>query len=210
MWKNVYEKIFKCRDKQYVITSVCAFPYRQDTIEKCNEYYKINQLNDDAVFREMYAFYALMEGRDFIPIGFADRFPKLNKLQELQPVRQGFFWCVGYVSSCLLKNDNKTNTIQYPTSEKFLNWLEHHCEEYSDDVDLNINKFLASNCLRQYVSENSKNKIDEHRVYGLIYNNDVIFNFPENKNWTSKDWINHLKNLKKRDIFEIIVNDFKK
>jgi hypothetical protein len=200
-----------CEDPNLVITAVCAFPNIEDTIEKCNKYYEIEELNNDPIYKEMttYLNYLSM-GRDFTPIAFADRIPKLEKLQKLQPVDKSYFWCVGYVTPYLVGNNRAllkpSRSLNQPTYETFLMWLEHRVKNYDDSTSSTYNCSLFENALRDYIREKSDGIVNDNRRFNLIYNNRTVIS--NKRDMTINDWIDHLKNLPNRDIYEIMVNDF--
>jgi len=211
MWKQ-HSKIYPTSNPNLIITAICGFPNLEDTLEIVNEVYKIDDLNTDKKFREIYSYYYLLHGgRHFIPIAFSDRIPKLEKLQALKPMGKGWFWCIGYVSTCLEGGANSLNAfsrkLNTPLFNECLEYLEYHTKHYESSTTNSINSCLAKDCLRKYVYENAPEKLDAGRRFQLLYNNSTIFDL--NHDWTMKDWLDHLHNLKNRDIYEILVNDFK-
>jgi hypothetical protein len=210
MWKNRY-KIYKTSDPNLLITAVRAFPNIEDTIEKANKYYEIDAVAKDEKYREIYAYMNLLHwGRDFIPIAFADRIPKLQKLQNLNPIDKSYFWCVGYVSPYLKGGAASINkparSIDLPSFDTMLDWFKYHVKNYNS-ASSSINTNLFEDALRKYISENSPEKLDPSRRFNLMYNNATIISF--NRDMKTEDMINHLENLKNRDFYEILVNDFK-
>ena len=214
MWKTRYNNIYKCKDPNLVITSVCAFPNVEDTIDKCNSYYKIDSLNNDLVYRELIAYIELTRGgRDFIPIAFSDKVPKLNKLQELKPVGKSYFWCIGYVSKYLKGGSKSINapyrSIDEPTFETLFTWFKHHVKNYNDSDSITTNHDLHKKCLIKYIYDyidNNNVNVNRSRVFQLIQNSRI--NIQDDRKTTTYHWIDHIENLKNRDIYEIIVNDF--
>lgn len=210
MWKSRY-KLYMCEDPNLVITAVCSFPNIDDTIEKCNDVYGIEKLINDPIYRDMTAYLNCVSGgNDFTPIAFSDRVPKLERLQELTPVGKSYFWCIGYVTP-YLKGGNRSllkpsRTLHQPTYETFLNWLEHRINNYNDSQSCSYNCRLFENALRAYIGENTGDIVNSSRRFNLIYNNHIpLLN---NRGLTTKDWVEHLKNLPNRNIYEIMVNDF--
>lgn len=210
-WKNRY-KIYKTSDPNLLITAVCSFPNIYDTIEKVNEYYDIEKIQNSELYKEIYAYYNLVHsGRDFIPVAFADRIPKLNNLQRVNPLGKGYFWCVGYVSKSLIGGASSINkhakSITTPNFETLLSWLKYHSENISNSTSSNVNRALFNDALRKYIIENNPAKLDGSRRFDLIYNCNTIADI--NRDLTTADWVAHLEGLKNRNLYEIIVNDFK-
>lgn len=207
MWKQRY-KYYLTKDPQYVITAVSTIK-TQNYFENLNKFYKIEELHNDSIFKELYAYSLLLAGYDFIPIAFSDKVSKLDKL----PIVKGFlemFWCIGYISpyfngqnKSILKQCNRE--IITPSYSTLLMWLKHHVNNYTDSKHNSINQTLAKECLRKYILENVDDTIiTQQRRFNLMYNNHVCFI----DKFDCQDWIKHLETLSTRDLYEIIVNEF--
>jgi len=217
-WKVRYKNIYSTNDKNLLITAVQSFPNLYDTVEKCNEYYEIEKVNNDLLYRDLLSFYHLMNGNDFIPISFEDRCPKLKNLSNINPVGKSFFWCIGYISPYLLNGiegirGNCGKKISLPDFEILINWLDYHIKNYVSDEHSTINRFLFKQSLIKYVNEYldkniiTKNRIGNDRLFDLIYNKKTIIDF--DRDLKTDYWVEYLQDLTYRDIYEIIVNDFR-
>ncbi len=188
-WNSQYKNKYKCKDPNLIITAVQAFPNMVNTVEKCNEFYKIDLVSKDLFYREIYAYLQYRHaGRDFIPIAFEDKVPKLKKLKN---IGNSYFWCIAY------KSDNRY--IDYSTAIKYLK----HYSSYHNDISNVFNQNLVADALRAYVRENGKD-LNYDRKFNLIYNNNITII----KDNTVEDWIKHLEDLPNRNIYEIIFNEF--
>lgn len=217
-WKTRYKNIYSTSDKNLIITAVQSFPNLYDTVEKSNEYYEIENVNKDLLYRDLLSFYYLMNGNDFIPIAFEDKCPRLKNLANINPIGKSFFWCIGYISPYLtngISGIRGTNgkKISIPDFEILVNWLDYHIKNYVSDKHSTINQFLFKQALIKYVNEYlekniiTKNKIDNGRLFDLIYNKKTVINF--NNELKVEHWVEYLQDLTYRDIYEIIVNDFR-
>jgi hypothetical protein len=211
MW-HFRGKIFLTKDPNYIITNVCYFPNINTTYQLYKEDNQVGVIQKDEKYRELMAYYELVSGgHNFIPIYLEDDCPKLGELQKKYPLKRSFYWCIGYVSS-YLENGSKSllqggHKVNEPSLETLLDWLEYYSSNYVDSIHSCVNQLFANNYLRQYIY--LKTKDDEklsNRRFKLIYNCSTVF---DDRELTIKDWINHLKNLSNRDIYEILVNDFK-
>lgn len=210
MW-HFRKKMFLTSNPDYIITAICDFPNINTSIEIYKKNNNIEQIQKDEKYRNILAYYYVVHaGHDFIPIYFADDNEKLAKLDKLYPQGKSTFWCLGYISDCvkdknkaILRNHKSLNT---PSLETMLDWLKYHSKNYTNDIHSLINKYLAEDYLKKWIEENSKDKIEYHRKFKLIYNCSTVFD--KNKEWAIEDWIKHLENLQNRDFYEIIVNDF--
>jgi hypothetical protein len=210
-WRSVYNKKYSTSNPNLLIASVCNYPHRRHSIEELNEDYDINRLNADEVYRDIIAYYYLAHGgREFIPIGFSDRYPKLANLQKLTPVGDGFFWCVGYVSLYLNGGASSVRkpctSITTPDFETLLLWLKHYTQNYNSSRGSTISSNLFVDALRKYINDNAPETLHQGRKSQLIYNNHSPL--VNDINSTPADWVKHLENLKNRNIYEIMVNDF--
>ena len=165
-WRQVYKKHYKTDNPNLIIASVCNFPNRRHSIEELNEDYEIEKLNTDEVYRDIMAYYYLVHGgRDFIPVGFSDRYPKLAKLQKLTPVSEGFFWCIGYVSPCLNGGASSVRksctSITTPDFDTLLSWLKHYNIKYNASRGSTISSNLFADTLRRYINDNAPNTLHD-------------------------------------------------
>ena len=211
MW-HLRGRIFTTKDPNLIITAVQYFPNINTDYKIYQENNNVKQIQEDLIYRELMAYYYLVHGgRDFIPLYFEDKCPKLAILQNKYPLQKSMFWCIGYVSNSL-QNTSKallrpSKSINTPDLNTLLAWLKYYCKNYSDNIGSGINRALAEDYLRKYVIDNSKDIVDYSRRFSLIYNCSTIFTI--NRDYTVNDWINHLENLPNRSIYEIMINDFK-
>jgi len=202
-------RIYMCKDPQYVICAVAVHKLF-DTIEKLNEVYAIDKINNDPIYKELYSYYAQCKGNDFIPVALEDKIPRLGKLPKFKFNGIDMYWCVGYVNPYIVGGNkallSSSKTLNSPSYELLLTWLKHHVHNYSDSIHSGVNQLLASDCLRAYVRENKKDfKLSQSRHFKLTCNNKVTF---MNGEEPCDGWIEHLENLSTRNFYEIIVNDF--
>jgi hypothetical protein len=210
MW-HTRKQIYLTSNPNFLITAVQYFPNINKTVEDYKENNNIALIQKDEKYRDILAYYHMRHtGRDFIPLYFGDDNPKLGKLDKLYPQGHSFFWCIGYVSDYV---ENKAKALLLPSKRistprfnVLLDWLEYHSTNFNDSVSSNINKKLAEDCLRRWVTDHSEGKVESDRLFKLIYNCSTIF---DREDLSVKDWIKHLETLPKRYFHEIIVNDFK-
>ena len=210
MWRQRY-KYYMTKDPQYVITAVSTIA-TWNHFEKLNETYRIDQLEKDPLYRELYAYCLQSDGYDFIPIAFSDRVPKLAKLPKLESFLE-MHWCIGYITpyfvggnTNLLSGVGKRREIIIPSFEILMGWLKHHVNNYTDSPHNSINQTLAKECLRKYIYEHENiGDIKQARKFTLLANNKVCF-LDDIDN--CQGWIDYLENLKNRELYEIVVNSF--
>jgi hypothetical protein len=204
MWKT-RGRYFLTKDPMYVITSVSTFKFLND-FKDLNTTYKIDKLESDKTYRDLYSYCELRNGCDFIPIAFSDRVPKLNRLSKVGDLH----WCIGYISPYFVGGNKSLmkscgREITSPSYELLLSWFKYHVNNYNSSADNYINQKLAEYCLVAYVNKiKDEHSISKNRLFKLIYNNKVVFN----KSGNCLEWIEHLENLPNRDFYEIVVNDF--
>lgn len=173
MWKTRYKNTYKTSKPNLIITAVCSFPNLVDTLEKAIPYYKVKELQNDSKFLDIMSDFYFNNGCDFLPLYFEDDVPKLAKLQKLNPLGKGYFWCIGYQCPYLFENKNRREYIgpsytQYRESLAY--WLENFHTTGSG-----VTSFLFEKCVTSWVYENSKDlpEIYSSRRFQVVANKQI-------------------------------------
>lgn len=208
MWKQRYNKIFKTSKPNLVITSVCAFPNLQDTLEKAVEYYGVKQLQKDQTLLEIKADFHCNHGCDFIPLYFQDDIPKLAKLEKINPRGKGFFWCIAYQSPNLIRHSEFSSTYNMPSHKQYKVWLEYWINKHYKGQHDSIANFLFRQCVKAYVYEQSNNFSEElkDRRFDVIANCNLRFKPTEN----AKDMLDFIDKMYITNWYEFVFKEFKK
>lgn len=179
-----------------IITAVCNFPNINDTLEKNVEYYLLDLIRKDNEFLRLYSFYNLRNGCEFIPVELADSCPKLNKLQELNPIGKGWFWCIGYVS------EFKDQSVPF---YQLFSWLKHYLDNYHSNGS-SITAFLFEQCIISYIYEHIPEGVNVRRLFDVVMNKKHI--------WTGKydmskeDYIKVIEDMPLMNWYELIFKYF--
>jgi hypothetical protein len=202
-WKNRYKEIFETDAENIIITAVGDFPNWNKTIDDVNKYYEIEKIESDALFKEMYAFFQLNNGRNFIPIGFEDRFPDLQKYKDSHDLSGSHVtmrWCYGYSSPYF---NREKSSITYPTSNVIKQWLEY-CNKNRIDY---MSKFYFNLLVKQIIYERTEgfDESKRSRRFYVIENKSLAVGEHDGIN-DVEYWYNYLKT---ENIYEIMFNMFK-
>jgi len=208
MWKNIYKKIYKTSNPNLFITAVCAFPNIHTNVEKVNDYYEIEKIQNDPLYLSIYSDYCFSVGRNYIPVCFEDRLPKLAKLQALKPIEKGFFWCVVYKSPFYDSNNNTYNT---PSNKWYREMLEHWLNNYHVEHS-SITNHLFEQSVQTWIYENSKefNEHEKHRRFKFIENSTLVFldRKGDQPKLTKEDYLEYLDNMYKTNWYEFVFKAF--
>lgn len=208
MWKTRYKHQYKTTDPNLIITAVCSFPNMIDTLEKAIVDYKVKELQKDSTYLQIESDYWFHHGRNFLPLYFEDDVPKLAKLQKVNPLGKGYFWCIGY------RNPNFTE-IHYsgsgrfnpPPFQQYEEWLRYWLKTYYAGKHDGIAKHLFEQCVRRFVFSKSKDLPErlQSRTFDLVSNKNLVFDYPEDPN----DYLKFLDEMYVMNWYEFVFKSFK-
>lgn len=206
MWNRRYRKIYKTSDENLIITAVCSFPNINDTLEKAIDYYRVKELQKSPKYLEIMSDYQQHDGRFFIPIYFEDQVPKLAKLQKLNPIGKGWFWCIGYKNSNVTRGRNDCNTYYSPSYKWYKSRLKIWLKEYYTPHS-SVTSHLFHQAIKMWIYENTEHFSDEekNRRFKLIENSNLSI---DEYHLSPEDYLIYLCAMENSNIYEFMFKTF--